>query len=970
MKKNLKKNNYPHIAKEDIFKRLNIGTSGIPSEETDENFTGNRIKSAIQLGVDLENTLVGKKVLGLDTQQKLLDNSFQENLSFENILKDELPKELADLTQSFDGFLLDSKRLLSEADIRDYLRPGFGEYLGYPDVAKKKRDKNPDQLETVRILRLILRSFAHLGYSVGLFLLRNVVVFSNSSADLKKPLESDKSINKKVSLKVISAEEQDLTTLGLKRTDLISHFGEQLVELFLQMRSLILLSLTEKAHSRCAGFVPENYCPKDPKTGEALEAVEGSLFRDLFNFDLNAITEREKARLGSICVCFLEDANVLVHNKLQEGTTFSKLDVDKKCSKIMFSAEVFFKMKLKNLPMISKPQSWKRPSQNCKTGNLLQGGRLSNKALGYPAVLDTGKSTLFEITQTDIESVNFLQLHYFEVNNDRLDFVISNFKSVLRRYFESTPNSNLLIRNLNSPEAQIELKTLQSAYLEDSILIGLTNKSYNKPSSRIAKERVVKRRLFISESYRSLSNSFFNLISSILIADCFRYYQLYFPVFLDAFGGLRYKSPEACSFGIRPGDFLKSLVDLKGNHFSPENPLRVTNYGPAYDYAPFWTHSTVTDGCSQPSMSQCLTRGTTTSVETNGGGFSLLSGVLGCLHGLTLTNVLTVYSQDKDFAPEKSCVYEFFSNSLKADYPEGVRCLYTSDEIASIVKESQLKEPEFRNIVSNALKKIKGEFLELKHSKTFVLRGNQGSTSLLGLHGEYIYDDIISAASQDERIDVHHQAHLQYKTVYRELSLRLSKLVEKTYEKKFPRISDFCIVLASHFSDKNTSVNLSLKNESSFVYQESSYEKKMIARRGLFNGKNYDSALQLKTSDVDSEKTRLTVVENFISYLESRLTFSVVAKCRKSRIILWEEHGNFCVQVSKEGIVRGFYYEAVVALLLEGNVIEDFLEANNITANSRLEKILLDSKKKRSSILSEITNNKHVKSVFILNSCK
>lgn len=973
-KKLIENNNYSHIAKANIFEKLNVGVSGIPSEENDENFTGNRINGSIQLGVDLENILVGKKVLGLDTQQKLLNNLFQENLSFENILKDELPKELANLAQKFDGFLLDSDRLLSEEDIRDYLRPGFGEYLGYSNVAKKKKDRNAEQLETVRILRLILRSFDHLGYSIGLFLLRNVVVFSNSSADLKNPLKSNKLVNKKVILKVISAEHlgisQDSTTLGLKRDDITSHFGEQLVELFLQMRGLILSSLTEKAHSRSADFVPEDYCPEDPKTGEALEAVEGSLFRDLFNFDLNAITERERGKLGSICVCFLEDANVLVHNKLQEGTTYSKLDVDKGYSKTMFSAEVFFKIRPKNLPMISKPESWKRSSKNGKTGNLLQGGRLSNRALGYPAILDTGKSTLFEITPTDIESVNFLQLHYFEVNNDCLDFVIANFKSVVLRYFESIPNSNFLIRNLDSPEAQIELKTLQSAYQEDLILVGLTSKSDSKPSNMAAKKRVSERRLFISESYRSLSNSFFNLINSVLIADCFRYYQLYFPVFLDAFGGLRYRSPEASFFGIRPGDFLKSLVELKGNHFSRENPLRVLNCGPTHDYALFWTHNKVTDGYSHPSMPQCPTRGTTNSVETNGGGFSLLSGVLGCLHGLTLTNVLTIHPQGKDLAPKRSCVYEFFSNALNVDYPKGILCLYSPEEIISRAENAQLPKTEFCNIVDDALKAIKGEFLELKHSKTFVLRENRSSISLIGLHGEYIYDDIISAASQDEKIDVHHQLHLQYKTIYRDLSFRLSNLVEKSYERNFPRISDFCIVLADHFSGRNAAVNLFLKNESRFVYQESSYEKTPIPRRGLFDGKNYELALHLKTGSVDSEETKLTVVENFISYLESRLTFFVVAKCRKSRIILWEDHGNFNVQIGKEGVVRGFYHEAFVALLLEGNVIEDFLKANNITADSRLKKILLDSKEKRSSILSEIADNKCVKSGFILSSCK
>lgn len=326
--------------------------------------------------------------------------------------------------------------------------------------------------------------------------------------------------------------------------------------------------------------------------------------------------------------------------------------------------------------------------------------------------------------------------------------------------------------------------------------------------------------------------------------------------------------------------------------------------------------------------------------------------------------MLTQHLQDKNLTQKKRCVYNSFSNSLSANYPKDVLCLYNSEEITLRSKALQISEAKFRSIVDSILKTMKKELLKRKHCKTFVLRTSCNGDSDIGSYGDYIYNDILKVVLRDKNGVF--TLHLKNQTIHRCLCFRLSDLIETSYNTNFPQISDFCTLLAGHFSDRNGAVTLFSKNDSRFVYQESSYRKTAISRLCVDGMRNLELTVHVKTDVVDSKKTGLTVVANFVSYLESRLNFFVIAECLKSKVLLWQDHSNFNVQIGKESVVCECYYKACVAVLLEKNVVEDFLSENDIIANPRLQEILCDSKKNRNSILREIKNKKYIKSDFIL----
>ena len=110
------------------------------------------------------------------------------------------------------------------------------------------------------------------------------------------------------------------------------------------------------------------------------------------------------------------------------------------------------------------------------------------------------------------------------------------------------------------------------------------------------------------------------------------------------------------------------------------------------------------------------------------------------------------------------------------------------------------------------------------------------------------------------------------------------------------------------------------------------------------------------------------MVANFIHYLDSRLNFLVINKCRIESIPLWVNHDCFYVCPTKKSKLLIHYFDSFIELLLEDDVIKHFLNVNNIEASDSLEKLLRISKVNREVILKKLSNGDLKMSKFILSS--
>jgi DNA-directed RNA polymerase len=87
---------------------------------------------------------------------------------------------------------------------------------------------------------------------------------------------------------------------------------------------------------------------------------------------------------------------------------------------------------------------------------------------------------------------------------------------------------------------------------------------------------------------------------------------------------------------------------------------------------------------------------------------------------------------------------------------------------------------------------------------------------------------------------------------------------------------------------------------------------------------NSDLSVHLRTDQVDSNKINRSLVANFIHYLDSRLNFLVLNKCRIDSIPLWTNQDCFYVCPTKKAVILKHYPDSFVELLIEGNVIDHF----------------------------------------------
>lgn len=140
------------------------------------------------------------------------------------------------------------------------------------------------------------------------------------------------------------------------------------------------------------------------------------------------------------------------------------------------------------------------------------------------------------------------------------------------------------------------------------------------------------------------------------------------------------------------------------------------------------------------------------------------------------------------------------------------------------------------------------------------------------------------------------------KKIYKSLCYYLAEWIDSLYFETFPEIAEFCGILVTQLENKNP-ITLSCPNNSNFQYQQLLYKTYKIPRSNFQKSRKSDLSIHLQTNKPDYKKIERSLVANFIHYLDSRLNFLVIDKCRNDSIPLCVNYDCFYVCPTKKSIL-------------------------------------------------------------------
>ena len=896
--------------------------------------------------------------LTLEEKQIKLEKLSEKNQSFKLALDYQVPQNLTKKINIIDQHLLELKKLKSQ-DISYYLPSVLYENIK-GEKALKKSYKTKAYKEFIPIWKDILQVFKYLDNSFGLFLVYNLVIFLRAdfnNSKLKQQIEDNQPLKRKFFFNTNernSSDKETIIELNIKRVELTHHFGKNLLEFFEHSKNAYLYQIRKTYNLRGTNLNND----QDTKIPEEILTFYNHLSNTYNDKNMSEFKISKIGQLGMFCIYILELVDLVIEDGVftEKGKTPSKIRMSSKYSDEIFSIP----SKPKNLPMVVKPSFWQYDKNN-KIGNLHYGGYRFNKELNYPSILNYHSKGITKITENNLESINYIQSNFYSINKEFLRYVKLHFKKIVKLFLRKIPDVDFLIANLNdSHPDSIIIQPLTKLFATDEVLNSLLEKAAKKSLNKSLKFQISSRQAYLTNHYFNLTNLFFGLVHSIILATRYQNFDFYFTIFMDTRGRMYYVS-SGSAFGLQTGDFSHCLINLKGNNFLTLLKIKENAYSELNPNVIDYIKSLKEDKspfsflCAKNKISL-----TTISNDASCSGTSILSGLLGITYGLVKTNV---FINKNSNLSEKQCIYRYFLEYLRENYPENATSIYSANEIRQKLEQfKDLTEEEFLEKVNYLLIFVKNELLQRDHVKQFVMRKNFGETNKGRL--DYIYSNILLPKSYElnENFDSYRNKEMFLKS----FCYYLAKWVNNLYGLAFPEIEMFCTVLLDHFSEHSL-ITLSSPSQSDFSYQQLKYEIKKLDRPS-FTRRPKELSFRQRSNKIDLAKIQRSLVANFIHYLDSRLKFMVFQKCYITQIPVWGNHDCFYVSPTDKEILLKIYFESFKELFLSKDVIEHFLKSNNINPNEEFKSMLKTYKENRKLILSKLENGEYVISPFILTS--
>lgn len=963
-----------------IYSQLKLDFQNLDCSDLDDNQTNNFNFMQFNL-LELESqmhdkisTILQSPTLSLFEKQRELEKFSYENQNYKLNVDYHLPQQLNKMVKQIDKYMLNKDQLYS-TDNSYYLISNIQKGLGNLDDSNKTQNYlTSKNTKIIKTLKIILQLFKFNNQSFGLFLIYNFVykVRKNALQFYDKENKPFMEISKKIDFSSIDEEtssDNKYIKLDLSLVELVSFFGKNLIIHYNACRPVVVSMLQqqifEKEKDNNVNYTNLSEEKKKKLISKNLEINDQIFFHNLNSLQkIDAFNDKTEFELGIICTLLLQIVGLISETRVSEFNdtsykTVKKLLLNKKYRGSIFTVPA----NPRKLPMILRPNFWQHETKDI---NLHFGGYLYNEKLNYPGVFNRHKKGVATFTKYELQAINYLQSNFYEINSEFLKVLEQNSKESILNYLKGIPRYSHLFL-IESESDFLIVKNFSQFLTTDSLYqILLKQKEETTSATKSLKHEILRVRQRLKEEYQILFNLLVQFVHAYSLSVLFEGYKLYFCIFLDARGRMYYTGSGG-GFGLQAGGFGKYVLDLKGNDFRDDSIilekipldnkyyLEYINQVKAED---FFEHLKVRFQIKQ----------TTIGKDASCSGTSIISGLIGYLNGILLTNVLY---QSKNGRPEKKFdIYENFGRTLKEKYPNSYDDLkpyfHNHKNFVNVhLKKYKIEEEQFKLHVTNVLAKIKLDILKRSSLKQFVMcknysQGDQGRS-------RYIFetcDYFLTTQAYNLKIDKY-------------ICQALGKWVAECYKAKFPKISDFCALLLRSINHQQPVTLISGVHtvteklyhgamEYQQVYSETvtiRYPNVNPNLKGRMKKLNYS----IMTNDLDERKAKQSLIANFIHYLDSRLCLLVIYKCQLQNICIWTNHDCFYVHPNSVAKVIHCYFDSYKFLLLEHNLIENFIAVNNGKLTQKDSKLITEFQTSRLQILKELESKTLMLSPFCLN---
>lgn len=602
---------------------------------------------------------------------------------------------------------------------------------------------------------------------------------------------------------------------------------------------------------------------------------------------------------------------------------------------------------------------------------LFYGGYLKNKKLRISDGISKISANSSSIaSQEYVDSLNFLQDIPYRINNDVLENIFKNFGEYLIKYIESADidSTDFYLRHENGVIEIIDLEN----YLEKKV--------YSKNVEDHVTNKNLKNKY--TERYNTLAKITINFIITNFLAFLFKDKKLYFTWFLDLRGRFYCLGYLLLLQGTKLAKSLLEFYEKPQEIISENNEdLEFFIKDISTKNSEFFTYERIKNNCGINFV----------SLDATASGTSIMSALVGDIEGLKYTNVLT----EGNINNKKDPYLWIMSKTLE---------IYES-------KLQEFKSEELDDLFIEVFSKIKEFYSERKYVKDFMLCFNysEGSRARILKLMEWLkstkYEDTsktqyYAACSEAEKCFINAmEENFPHLIKFRDLitgifdnnrqTSQINKQFEAEIKEKIAFYNDFAEERKNEIDDLKDllqrkeikilkdEVNNTKKDVIKIIHTEfkkkhqlpylivasdrekfiSAYSMGKYESNRLTYGKK-SFTLKQETDTLNVNKIHNSCVPHLIHNLDSTILEEVLQNCRKQNIKIFTAHDSFYVSPVNTKIIKKFYFNAFIKILLENNPIEVYLEVNNLILSEENKitlKIFNENKKK---IISDIRSGK------------
>ena len=935
---------------------------GLTFRNIDDKIYDQYLKNVLKAEETLYNNILDiltQKNLTDEAKQEKLENLSQQTKKYTMANDFSVPNIIKKVVDKIDGYTLDPSNLQLN-EVQAFLPYSVMQKLSKKKLASAtKQNVTQKKKSAIKFLVVGLNLFAYQKKSFGLFLCSTLLFYLRGKSQKKDNDGSDRKI-------ILDYENDEFTVY---RTALISTLANNFFEFFKASKPLVEQQFFKEA---CLNLEKGSRPSSKTVLGkeEKLKIVQNSLEKKKAEFyeyltqdeELQELLDVENTKsgtteseVGMLLMIFLEATQVIEDEGLLEKETGKGIKTHGLVRLSKEYIEPVFQIPFSpgSLPLIVRPKFWRLDSQNLQQ-NFGFGGFFFNEKSNTFGVINKRKQGIVKLTREEIESINYLQSNFYNVNKDYFNLMrhhstpfifkhLENFPTV-RRFFELDPNADrsFIVRDIST--------FLESDPQYSDLKANLPAENNCKNSYRL----FLKRKNELQQEYFNMSNALMEFIHIYCIADLFKDVNFYFALSIDGRGRFYYSSAGA-GFGLQSGNLSANLIELRGNSYAEEIFLPTHTYGNivfelnnkeiAVDmFAPNF-YSGIKKWAQIPS--------TCVGIDASCSGTSIISGLIGFEKGMYLTNVI------KDCGSQmqnKNCIYTNFQEFLRSEF-SSMEKIFDEDFIKKQAQKEGCSAESLKEKLYALFLMIEDKLLIREHVKQFVMRQNYAQQNKG--RSDYIYQYFVQPLVILDPSNLF--AETSNRLLY-SISYKLADAIGSRYKKHFPELDTFCMLVKTKIDFSKPLVLCTGNSEKIARFEIKQMEYKIIKTfKPQFGGKLKKSRSELSysvpTGNIDKKKAAQGAVANFIHFLDSRLCSEVILKCRLNGIVLWCNHDCFYTPEENHNEVKKYYFEAYKKLLLESETLSEFFNANEIKNPVEINAFIDKTNKKKASILRSIENN-------------